>query len=332
MSNKLSSMVRLGIIAETTQNTEAGRSGGDYVHVPPDVMPKQVVEKFKRDYVHGDLDTLAHVSGLRSSQINFKLPMRGSGTANVAYDPLHALLKSLGFVQSGGAAGADWEFNPISMPPTNMLGPSTSLTIEAIKDGIKHLMLGCVNTGKFSFKTGEPGFIEIASKGLYATITDEGTWPSTPVEAINPLLEPVFQSAEIKLDNDTNHVLSDLEIDVNNTVQMIVDASSAYGVKGFKIVKREPKLTATILMRTKASFDYWTKHGESTLLNTANIGLLAVLGTALKNKLSFILPSVQIEDMEYVDANGMLAVKLSLTPARVSGNDWMKILVSNAAA
>jgi len=330
MSDKNSNIVAFGIESETTQNTAVTLAAGSYLWLPrPQFNPN--AEKITRSYVKTSLDPLAQITGKKSQGINFSMPLKWSLVSNTAYAPVLAAFKGMGFASSGGTGATDWTLSPISATVSSMLGPATAVTINLIMDGLKHVIAGAVGNGKLRFKAGERGFLDGEFLGIDAAVTDQSSWPTSPTQSISSVVEPIMESASFTMDNDTSHVAQEIEIDLGNKVVMIEDVSGTTGVKGFKIAgTKEPKVTISLLARTVASFDYWNKMRNSTLLNTSSLGLQFVLGTAAMNKFTFTMPVLQIEKAEYADYNGMLQIKLTCHPSQTSGNDWMTVLIDNA--
>jgi len=329
MANKVSNVQVFGLKSESTQNTAATLSDSDYAYAI-DPSPEQDVEKIEQDYSRTTLDPLPDVTGKKSGKFEVSLPYRGTLVSNTPNNPLLAAFKMAGFAVSGGSAGADWTIAPIDAAPSNMYGAATSATATIIKDGLVHSYPGSLANLKMSFKTGARGIISLSGMGLDAAITDQSSWPSSPSVAPISVAPPILESAVIKIDNATGHVVCVFKLKTAYEIALITDGSAAAGVYGFQIVRKKPVITLTVLARTVAAYDYWNKMRASTQINSSSVGLQWILGTVAMNKFTHTVPTMQIKKMAYADVGGLLAVKLTCNPTFTSGADWMNIVQDNA--
>lgn len=329
MAHKIKNRDVFAIVSETTQNTPATVTATDYA-LAIDPMPDQEVEKIEQDYARTTLDPLPDLSGKKSGKIQVSIPFRGSLASNTANAPLLAMLKAMGFAVSGGTGAADWTVAPIDAAPSNMQGPATSATVNAIMDGLLHAIPGVIGNGKMTFKAGEMGILAFSGQGLDAAITDVASWPTSPTVTPISVTPPIMESAVLKIDNATGNEVNEIEIDTGNTISMYDDVSAVTGVGGFQITAKKPKISLTVLARTVAAYDFWNKYRASTQINTGSVGLQFVLGTAAMNKFTFTIPTLQIKKCSHADVGGLRAFKLELNPTFTNGADWMNIVIDNA--
>ena len=327
MSSKSSNRVALAVRSETTQNTAHIIGAADFllVKIPTYEM---VVEKLKRDFGHTSWDPLPFVSGKVYQKLDFAMHMKGSGVLNTAYGPLHAALQMMGFVPSGGSA-ADWVFNQNSSPISQMLGAATSATIEGIFDGIFHLLPGCIASGKMTLTPGEMVELALSCQGIYAAVTDFAGWPASPTQTVNSLQAPIFQNASILIDNMTFEVKK-IEIDFGQKVELIEDGNAPYGIAGFRITGRDPKVTLSIAEAAIATYDCWGKYVSSAGLITAGNGLTFNIGSAQYNKFSIAMPSLQIETLKRSNVKGIQCLDLGCQVNQNTGDDSIVITVNNS--
>lgn len=329
MGNLVSNRQLFGLESEVTQNTAAVLEALDYAYaIDPQI--DQEVEKLPQEFSRSTLDPLPETSGKKHAKIEVGLPLRWSLASNTENKPLLAALKAIGFAATGGTGATDWTLTPTDTPPSNMLSRANSATATVIKDGLLHSAPGCVGNGKFVFKTGQMGILQLSLQGIDAAVTDQASWPTSPEATPLATAIPTFESAAVKVDNATGHVISELEIDLGNTVQMVDDAAAASGVGGFMLTDKKPVITFTVLAKLVATYDYWNKYRAGTAINSSSVGLQFVLGTAAMNKFTFTIPSIQLRKVAYADIGGIRAFKVTANPTFSTAADWMNLVIDNA--
>lgn len=308
---KLARKTLIGIKSETTQGTAvspAAATAGDYL-LALDVEVKPIREIVERDYYRGSLDRVAHVIGKKHSTVSFKTEIKHS-TEDTPLTGFTAALKACGFSFASGTG----IFTPISdAPSSNFYGPATSCTINVYKDGIKHQLVGCVGSVKFSFEAGKIAYAEFNFSGI-DTISEEAN-PSITFENVTPL---VVASSTLSVNGVSTFICSKFDIDVDNTIAMRDDINSANGIKGFVIVNRNPKGSADPEVD---GVTVWTNLAGATEASST----ITINGTDVQD-IIFTLPQTQITDVSYSDRNGILAANCSLAfNSSAAGNDYMSI-------
>jgi len=188
------------------------------------------------------------------------------------------------------AVGKVWE------PLTFNNGNISSLTMGCYEDGIKKVLRGCRGNVKFSFKSGEPAFMDFDFKGVEAGVTDSAMLSGIAHESTKP---PAFVSASLAVDSIAA-LLSQIDIDTGASLNYRDDVNSDRGILSALITERALSGSFDPEMVLAATYDYHSKWiaGTEAVLDF-------ILGSTTGNKFRFYAPHVQYTKVEDSDRNGI---------------------------
>ena len=298
-TNKLSKKTILGIKLEAVQGTTNTPAAADYLNVQ-DVNIKPNNDKLIRDYSRQSLGPLPHMIGKQSGEVSFKAELKGSGAAGTFSPTLSAILVSCG-LSASSAVIMKPSSNAMS---TNFYGPGRSVTILVWKDGIQHILAGCLGSSlKITADAGKIPMLEVTYKGLWQDPTDVASAPSNSPDKRLP---PIVQNANLTVQGYSG-ITSKFSLDFGTTVTDIDDISSSAGLLGFQITGYDPKATYEPLVPTVAAENAFNK------LRLGTTGTLtATIGYDPGNKFIISCPCIQYDDVSYADDGGLLRFSLPL--------------------
>jgi hypothetical protein len=314
---KLFKKQAIGIKQESTQGTPVVPSTStDYILVE-DVTLTVEKELLIRDYRRASLDKLSHVVGERYCKVSFKKELVGSGTrgdATIAgYVGLDAALQACG-VTSVSVASTTITYAPTSSPASaNYFGPGKSVTMEIYKDGLKHIVSGCLGNVKLMLEEGKYGFWEFEFQGVYADPTDV----AVPTPTIVNVAPPIIFGATVSIQG-FSAIITKFELDFGNKVSRRQDAASATGIKGFVITDRDPKGSVQLEAESVATHNFFNK-----LMTSAEASSSIAIGSVAGNIHTITTPKSQYNDVQYQNRDNFLDFQIPLQFNGNSGDDWL---------
>lgn len=312
----------IGIKSETTQGTPIALTATDYFLASnADINP--VVELLPRDYAHMTLGQLASVVGQVYVEIKFSMHVKASGTAGTSFAPLSAVLQAAGMSETI-VPTTSVTYAPISNAITNFYTLGKSATVEFYRDanatltGHKWVIAGAVVTAlKMSCdKAGHLVTLDVTMRGLYSALTG-AAGPATVT--YSTLLPPIFQNAALSVDSYSG-IVSKFDIDFGIESTTREDLSSPYGIKGFQVTGRKPKLTIDPEMTLPAAYDWFNK-----FVTGSQGAFTALLGATAGNKTTITAPKAQYTDVKYGDRSGILTAEVTAQLNENTGDDEFSI-------
>lgn len=225
------------------------------------------------------LSMLAPIPGALGASANFTTEVYGSGSAGSA-DPW-----ATQFLTSCGFTGASGVFTPLT-------SQAQTLTIGHYRDGLLELATGCQGAVTFNFTYGKSVKANWKFQGKFGGETDVALIaPTYPTR-----IPPKFVSASLSLTPagggaQTNWLVSELEIAVENEVYLRPDISDSTGyhaafITGRKVkVKMDPEAVSVATQALKAN-------REANLA----FALSVVVGTTTGNIVTFAIPKMYMAD------------------------------------
>lgn len=311
---KLSRKAALGIKKETTQGTAETLSATDFTHAY-DVKISPKVELTPQNYVSTSLSQFHQLPGKKYYELEFTLPLKGSGTAGTENAPLGAALEASGTLVTI-VAFTSCTYNRVSSPASsNYYGPGKSCTVKFYEDGILHVAAGCMFDASLDIEGGKPVGVKFKGMGKYAAVTD-ASFPTVTPLTNDP---PVVKSASFSIQSYAA-VIQKLSIEIANGIQMRDNVSAADSVLGFMIT--DPKITGSIDPERElvATHDWWGK------LMAGTLGSMTItIGSTAGNIITITAPKVQYVGLEPGNRNGIATLEAKLHFARNSGDDELVI-------
>lgn len=311
---KLSRKAALGIKKETTQGTAETLSATDFTHAY-DVKITPNVELTPQNYISTSLSQFAQLPGKKFFEIEFTLPLKGSGTAGTENAPLGAALEASGTLVTV-TPGTSCIYNRVSSPASSSYyGPGKSCTIKFYEDGILYTAAGCMFDASLDIEAGKPVGVKFKGRGKYSAVTD-ASFPTVTPLTNDP---PVVKTASFAI-HSYSAVIQKLSIEINNGVQMRDDVNSADSLLGFMIT--DPKITGSIDPERElvATHDWWGRLAAGTL------GTMTIqIGSTAGNIITITAPKVQYTGLTPGNRGGIATLEAKLSFARNSGDDEIVI-------
>lgn len=188
-----------------------------------------------------------------------KVPLKGSGAAGTP-PRIGPLLRAMGFTQTvNGVISVTYAFHSIF--------EGESCTIYFWYGGTKHIMTGCVGSGKLSLQAGEVMFLECDFTGKYGGIISDVTFPAPTFETT---IRQIWDSALFKFTpaggSDLGLVVSKFDIDLGNEVNPRPDANGVSGIGRYYISDRKTKVSLDPEKVALSILNPYTLHELQTLI------------------------------------------------------------------
>lgn len=313
----------IGIKQETTQGTAVVPSSStDFLYVESlEISPS--IEFLKRNHFRASLDSLAGVAGKRSVSVKFMTELKGSGTAGdqtvAGFQALSYALQACGMTETVVPA-TSITYAPTSAPASaNYFGPGKSVTIEVYKDGLKHIVAGCVGTWKITAESGQYPKIEFEFQGTWTTPTDA----AVPSPTIVDIIPQGWMNSTVTVHGSSTVIIDKLEIDCGNTTFRRDDPREATAVKGFVITERNPVGQYEIEATKVADYDAWGALIASTEASTS-----VVFGSGAGKVVTVTMPKSQNGDVQYGDRSGIMTYVVPAQFNQNTGDDWISIAIT----
>lgn len=188
-----------------------------------------------------------------------KVPLKGSGAAGTP-PRIGPLLRAIGFTQTvNGVISVTYALHSTF--------EGESCTIYFWFGGTKHIMTGCVGSGKLSLQAGEVMFLECDFTGIYGGVISDATFPSPTFETT---IRQIWDSALFKFTpaagSDLGLVVSKFDIDLGNEVNPRPDANGVSGIGRYYISDRKTKVSLDPEKVALSTLNPYTLHELQTLI------------------------------------------------------------------
>ena len=314
---KITKRQLLGVTQEATQGTAATVAVTDYIQAQ-DVELKIVTEKLPRDYTRNHLDGVEDFIGKKTSEVSFKVELKGgngiNGRSITAHSALSALLEGVGL--SGGVDGLDMLFVPTATAAgATYYGAGKSVTFNVYKDGIFHTVTGALGSMKVGVEAGKIAMLDFSFKGGYYAPSDATMPAATPKKHF----PPIVQSAGLSI-HGFAPVAAKLDIDLGTQVSPRDDINSTDGLAGFQITSFDAKGSVDPEVPSIAAHNFFGRLSAGT----TGTGTVQV-GSTSGNMVLITMANVQYSDVSYGDRNGLMVYTVPLKFSADAGNDCIKI-------
>lgn len=304
----------VGIKIESTQGTAVSLSDTDFTHAY-DVNITPMVELTPQKYVSTSLSRFRDLPGKKYYEVEFTLPLKGSGTAGTAIAPLGAALQSCGMVETDGVSDVTYTLTsaPVS---TNFYGPGKSSTVKIYQDGMLHVAAGCMFDLSFNIVAGKPVGFKFKGKGTYAAVTD-AVFPTVTALTNDP---PVVKSASATLQT-YSATLEKLSIQYGNQITELPDVNSANSLLGFQITDREVTGSVDTNRVLVATHDFFGK-----MMSGAEAAWTIAVGATSGNIITISGSKMQYGQIKSGDRNGIATLDVPLLFNRNTADDELQIV------
>lgn len=194
------------------------------------------------------------------------------------------------------------------------------LTIGDYGDGVRSLLSGARGKVKFTFKSGEPVFLDFDFSGVDGGVSDVALLSGIVHETTIP---PAFLSASLLLDAYAAR-LGEMDLDIANVLTARDDVNAAKGLLSYAITGRRISGSYNPEMVTVATHDFYGKWtgGTEAILDF-------IVGSTTGNKFRFYGPKLQYTKVEDDARDGLQIAKCSfdLNGTVSPGNDELVMLM-----
>lgn len=236
-------------IKETTYGTDPAMTGANGI-LAYDVAVDFKGEVLRRDVVRDSLSPMPHIIGLKECELTFKAELKGGGLTGTVPTPtceLGILLSGCGF-NTGVNTGTTLVFSLVSDEAS-----MNSLAFRVYKDGNLHKILGARGTVKFSLEAGKYGVGEFSFKGLFDPVAASTIMDISGLTTNKP---PIVYNSSFQIAG-FSPVCSKAEIDLATSVVRRDSLNATYGVAGFRITDRKPKMSFDADAVVESSNPFW---------------------------------------------------------------------------
>ena len=245
-----------------------------------------------------------------------KVPLKGSGAAGTA-PRIAPLLRALGFAQTIVAT--------VSVSyALHSIFEGESVTLYFWFGGTKHILTGCVGSGKLSLQAGEVMFLECDFTGKYGGTISDVTFPSPIFETT---VQQIWDTALFKFTpaggSDLGLIVTKLDIDLGNEVNPRPDANGVSGIGRYYISDRKTKVSLDPEKVALSSLNPYTLHEAQTLIAIET----KPTGTA-GNLVEIVVAGVSLDAPKAGNRNNVATWDLSgqCRPIIAAGNNELTIV------
>jgi len=292
--------------AETTYNTDATPTAATDAILVEDLQPGLAEGARMQDQpvVRPSLGTKPQIYGGSLMQLQFSVPIKGSGTAGTAPE-WGRLMTACGFAETV-SVGTNVVYAPAS-------SGFDSLTIYYWQDGLQYNLTGARGAWSLTGNAGERAMLQFTFTGHVSGPVDDPL-PSSP--AFDDTEGPIVKSASMTVGGDTLEIGA-LTLDSGVEVASPADINGADGYGEITITGRDingqidPK---AVLVATKDLIGDW-RAGTDAAINTG------VIGSTAGNRFQLELPACRYRDASLGDRDGLVTHQMSFGAHEVSGDD-----------
>lgn len=302
----------IGIKTETTQGTAATIAATDFT-TAYDVKITPKVEMNPQNYVSTSFDRFRSLPGKKMYDIEFTIPLHGSGTAGTAVAPLGAALQASGLLETVNAATSVVYSRTSSAASTSFYGPGKSATCKFYQDGMLHVAAGCMFDASLEIEAGKPVAVKFKGSGVYAAVTD-ASFPTITILA-TASTPPVVKSASHAIDN-YSMIASKMTIKLNNKLSQIDDVNSANSILGFVCQPGDIDGDVDPLEPLVATYDFWGK-----MMSGSEASGTIAIGATAGNICTITAPKFQFGQIDPADRDGLASLSVPFMLNRSSGDD-----------
>jgi hypothetical protein len=307
----------VGIKTEATQGTAIAITATDFA-LAYDVSITPMVELNAQKYVSTTLSRFRDIPGRKYYEVEFTLPLKGSGTAGTANAPLGAALQACGMTETASVGVSVTYAFTSAAASASFYGPGKSATVKIYQDGMLHVAAGCMFEPSFDIVAGKPVGIKFKGKGIYAAVTD-ASFPTVTALTNDP---PIVQSASATIQAYAAK-FEKLSIQFGNQVSEIADVNSTAGILGFQITDREVTGSVDPNRELVATHDFWGK-----MMSGAEAAYTIAIGATAGNIATISGSKMQYGQVKTGNRNGIATLDVPLMFNRSSGDDELQIVLT----
>lgn len=291
---------RVSLLAkvETTYGTDSIPAAADGFFGIPGSAPTIVKQDNNLDDVvrGGSMSILPPAEpGPRHLQVDFRVPLRGSGAAYSAtvLPKVAPLLRACGLQQTlTTTAGSE----KVEYKPRSTGFESVSLYYNV--DGLLYKLLGARGSVNFVSKTGGINFAEFTMQALWTDPSDVAIVAQTGEPTVLP---PVLLSSLLQVGTENYAAaIENINLNLNNTLFAAPDSTKADGIGGIYQVGRVPEGSMDPEAALVATFNFYSKWKAATKMD-----LTYQHGATQYNRIKHSCPQIVFTNVQPGDRSGI---------------------------
>lgn len=291
---------------EVTEGTDPTPTKAANAILCDNVDPGYAPEQIARRIVNADISDPKILFGTEFISFSILAELKGSGTAGTAPE-IGPLLQACGLTETVDAGVS------VAYAPTASSGTFKSVTIYLYKGGILWKAVGCRGNFSIVYPAGQYPQITFNVQGKVTGILDT----ACPTDATyNATLPVQVESAAFSFGSFNDAVIRQFSIESGNPLTPRKDINSAQGVKGYAVMKRNPRYAITAEAELEATHTFW---GDLQARTEEAFDL--VVGTTAGNIVTLAVPKACPDQIRVSDEEGMMMYEISGQALKNSGND-----------
>tara|TARA_R100000734_G_scaffold17655_1_gene14043 strand:- start:955 stop:1932 length:978 start_codon:yes stop_codon:yes gene_type:complete len=312
------------IESETTYGSDPTPTAADVVLVRDLTITPQASDVVNRDVVRPYLGASQQILANTRVECTFSVELAGSGTAGTAPRYGKALL-ACGLAEA--ITDVDYTDAPSGNDTVTYTPVSTgfgSITIHYHVDGIRHKVQGCRGTFTINGAVGEIPSIDFSFTGIYVPPTDE-TLPTISNTDYDHQATPlVFNQANTNGFQLLSHSggLMNVTVDIGNE---IIYRELVGGDKEVLVTDRATNGNVTI-QAPKLTTGAGAKDFFAAAIAETQGNLQFTHGTAVGNRVQFTSSKVDIGDVAYGEADGIVMLEIPYTCVPDAANNEFQLI------
>lgn len=248
----------------------------------PDVPLTLEGENYRPNYTRSDFLNMDEVPGPMTGSLNFRVPLKGSGSAGTAPEFSTALLACAmrqSIVAATSVSYYPWHLfaGATDAGPPATTDPGQSYSVNILENGVRWSIKGAFGTFTLSAEVGQPAFLDFTFTGAYVAVVDDALETGM---SYNATTAPSFLGASISTNFGAPYTPKGVEsfsIDKGNEIAVGRDANESSGVYGARVGKPTTVGTYTPEMDLVANEDFFgnQRAGTAGTFTTGQVGSAA---------------------------------------------------------
>jgi hypothetical protein len=292
------------VIEETSQDTYLTQTAASgFLAEIPDSPISFTSENYVHPSARGDFLNNDESPGMVSAQINLRVPLKHSGTVDVAPEWGEAL-KACGFEETTNAA-VSIVYTPLGTFDGTGGNPGPSYSVTVLEAGNAYKIKGAFGNVVFNGVVGEPMFMEMTFTGAYVAIAVDAletiTYDTTVAQPFLGATASMNFGGAV-----TPKGVANFSLDMGNNVVPVSDINDSSGIYGSRITMRKPvgSFDPEMVLQSTANSDFlglW-RAGTTGTFTTGAVG-----GTA-GNKWTLAVARCVLRPPTFSDKNGIRVI------------------------
>ena len=308
--SKLTRKVVILAKLEATYATDPTPTGADdaiLVNAGIDLRPTG--ERIERTIVRDTFSPAGNVIGAKVVALDIEVEAKGGGwDTDDPLPPEYDVLLQCCAMSVDVSITGQRTYLPVTDPADH-----ESCTIYCYRDGILHIVTGCMGTFSLNLPVGGIPTLKFSMQGLWVDPTDT---PIPGTVTTLDLVPPVVKGIGLTVGGYTPVGVNALSIDIGNQIIQRKDVNAAEGLTGLAITGRNPTGSLDPEVDTLSNFGVWAAWKAAT-----KSAIACTVGSVAGNRFDLAVAKAQYDDVSYGDRDGTLIYALPFTATINSDGD-----------